>query len=196
MRTDTLRSAAALAVFPLASLTASAWTSVLGAQATTASVARLRITPAVRTIAVNDSLQLNVQALDGSGNVVPGAVVRFNAQGGRFQGAVDSLGWVRAGSPGTIPIAVTAMVPGGRPLVEKIEVRITPGPAARVTLVPAVSKLIAGQRLRLRATVLTASGDARDDQVTWTTSSPNVVRVSDGVLAAVAPGSATVTARV
>ena len=60
-------------------------------------IERLRITPAARTIAVGDSLQLNVQALDGRGTAVSGAIVRFNAQGGRFQGAVDSLGWVRAG---------------------------------------------------------------------------------------------------
>src|SRR5215831_2934714 len=78
-------------------------------------IERLRITPAARTIAVGDSLQLSVQALDARGTAVPGAIVRFNAQGGRFQGAVDSLGWVRAGSPGTVPIAVTAIVPGGRP---------------------------------------------------------------------------------
>ena len=168
----------------------------LGGQGATPSVARLRITPAVRTIAVNDSLLLNVQALDASGNVVPGALVRFAAQGGRFQGAVDSLGWVRAGSPGTIPIAVTAMVPGGRPVVEKIEVRITPGPAARITIAPTVSKLLAGQRLRLRAAPLTATGDARDDQVSWTSSNTNVVRVTDGVLVAVAPGTATVVAKV
>ncbi|HEX6054090.1 MAG TPA: Ig-like domain-containing protein, partial [Gemmatimonadaceae bacterium] len=167
----------------------------LRAQGAAPSVARLRITPAVRTIAVNDSLHLAVQALDANGNVVPGVIVRFAAQGGRFQGAVDSLGWVRAGSPGTIPIAITAMVPGGRPLVERVEVRITPGPAARIAVTPAVSKLLAGQRLRLQATVLTRSGDARDDQVTWTSSSPNVVRVADGVLTAVAPGTATITAR-
>ena len=35
---------------------------------------------------------------------MPGAIVRFNAQGGRFQGSVDSLGWVRAGSPGTVSL--------------------------------------------------------------------------------------------
>src|SRR3954463_2560811 len=97
---------------------------VLRAQAPAAAVERVRITPAVRSIAVGDSLQLVVQALDSRGNVVPGAIVRFNAQGGRFQGAVDSLGWVRAGSPGTVPVAVSALVPGGRPLVEKIEVHI------------------------------------------------------------------------
>ncbi len=169
---------------------------LLAAQGTVPTVARLRVTPAVRTMAVDDSLRLNVQALDDRGNVIPGAIVRFTAQGGRFQGAVDSLGWVRAGSPGTIPIAITAMVPGGRPLVERVEVRITPGPAARIAVAPAVSKLLAGQRLRLQATVLTRSGDARDDQVTWTSSSPTVVRVTDGVLSALAPGTATITARV
>ena len=169
---------------------------LLAAQGTAPTVARLRVTPAVRTMAVDDSLRLNVQALDDRGNVIPGAVVRFTAQGGRFQGAVDSLGWVRAGSPGTIPVAITAMVPGGRPVVERVEVRITPGPAARIAVAPTVSKLLAGQRLRLQATVLTRSGDARDDQVTWTSSSPTVLRVTDGVLSAVAPGTATITARV
>jgi Big-like domain-containing protein len=165
------------------------------AAAQTPVIERLRITPAARTIAVGDSLQLNVQALDGRGTAVSGAIVRFNAQGGRFQGAVDSLGWVRAGSPGTVPIAVTAIVPGGRPIVEKVEVRITPGPAARIVVGPAVSKMLVGQRLRLGATVLSAAGDARDDAVTWASSSAAVVRVADGVLTALSPGTATITAR-
>jgi len=158
-------------------------------------VARLRITPASRTVVVGDSLRLSVQALDSRGGVVPGAIVRFNAQGGRFQGAVDSLGWVRAGSPGTVPIAVTAMLPGGRPIVEKIEVRIAPGPAARVVVTPRVSKMLAGQRLRLTATALSAAGDARDDAISWTSSNPRVARVADGVVNAVAPGSASISAR-
>ncbi|HUQ81359.1 MAG TPA: hypothetical protein VM076_09490, partial [Gemmatimonadaceae bacterium] len=158
-------------------------------------VERLRIAPAVRTIAVGDSLQLAVQALDGRGAVVPGAVVRFNAQGGRFQGAVDSLGWVRAGSPGTVPIAVTAMVPGGRPIVEKIDVRITPGPAMRVAMSPKVSKMLAGQRLRVAATAFAATGDAREDTFAWTSSDPRVARVVDGVITAVVPGTASITAK-
>ena len=158
-------------------------------------VERLRITPAARSVAVGDSLQLVVQALDARGTAVPGAVVRFNAQGGRFQGAVDSLGWVRAGSPGTVPIAVTAMVPGGRPIVEKIEVRITAGPAASVVVSPKVSKMLVGQRLRLAATALAATGDAREDAIAWTSSDARVVRAADGVVTAVAPGTATITAK-
>jgi hypothetical protein len=165
------------------------------AQTPASSAARLTITPAVRTVVVGDSLQLRVQAIDAQGAAVTGAIVRFNAQGGRFQGSVDSLGWVRAGSPGTMPIAVTAMVPGGRPVVEKIEVRILPGPAAAVSVTPAVSKMLAGQRIRLAATALSAARDARDDAITWSSSNARVVRVTDGVLTAVAPGTAVVTAR-
>ena len=156
---------------------------------------RLHITPAVRSVVVGDSLRLSVQLVDARGAAIPNAVVRFNAQGGRFQGAVDSLGWVRAGSPGTVPIAITAMVPGGRPIVEKVEVRIVAGPATSVTVAPTVAKMVAGQRLRLAATARSATGDARDDAISWTTSNAAIVRVTDGVLAAVAPGSATITAR-
>jgi hypothetical protein len=171
------------------------WPAALAAQTPSAAVERVRITPAVRTIAVGDSLQLVVQAVDARGNVVPGAIVRFNAQGGRFQGAVDSLGWVRAGSPGTVPIAISALVPGGRPIVEKIEVHITPGPAARVAVTPAVSKMLVGQRLRLAATALSAAGDARDDAIAWTSANPRVARVADGVVVATAAGTTTITAR-
>jgi hypothetical protein len=158
-------------------------------------VERLRITPAVRTVTVGDSLRLVVQAVDSRGNPVQGAIVRFNAQGGRFQGAVDSLGWVRAGTPGTIPIAITGMVPGGRPIVEKVEVRIVAGPTTRLLVTPNVTKMLAGQRIRLTATALAATGDAREDNITWTSSNAAVARVTDGTVTAVAPGSATITAR-
>ena len=156
---------------------------------------RLRVTPAVRSVVVGDSLRLTAQLVDARGAAIPNAIVRFNAQGGRFQGAVDSLGWVRAGSPGTVPIAITAMVPGGRPIIEKVEVRITAGPATSVTVAPRVSKMLVGQRLRLAATARSATGDAREDAISWTSSNAAAVRVTDGVLTAVAPGSATIGAR-
>ena len=158
-------------------------------------VRRLRINPAVRTVAVGDSLRLVVQALDGQGNVIPGASIRFTAQGGRFQGSVDSLGLVRGGAPGTVPIAIVATTRGGSPHAEKIEVRIVPGPPARITLSPSATKLLAGQRLLVSAVVLSASGDERDDAVSWTSTNAAVVRVVDGMLTAVAPGTATISAR-
>jgi hypothetical protein len=93
-----------------------------------------------------------------------------------------------------VPISVSATLPCARPVAERIEVRIVPGPAARIVLAPEARKLLAGQRLRLDATVLTATGDAREENVAWSSSSDAVLRVSDGVLTAVAPGSATITA--
>jgi hypothetical protein len=167
----------------------------LQGQAGQPAVARLRITPAVRTMTVGDSLRLGAEGLDQAGNVVPGVTIRFAAQGGRFQGSVDSLGWVRAGAPGTVPVAVAATMAGGRPVVERVEVRILPGPAARIVVTPGVSKVLVGQRLRLDATVLTTSGDARDDVVAWSSSNAGVVRVTDGVLTAISAGRASVVAR-
>jgi hypothetical protein len=112
-----------------------------------------------------------------------------------MQGSVDSLGWVRAGSPGTIPVTVSALTGQGRPVVERIDVRIVAGPAARVAITPTVTRLLAGQRLRLEATVRTATGDVREDAVAWSSSNPRVLRVADGVVVAVAAGEASVVAR-
>ena len=159
-------------------------------------VARLQILPASRSVAVGDSLPLQVRALDARGNVVPTATIRFTAQGGRFQGGVDSLGVVRGGAPGTVPIVVLATTPNGKPYSEKIDVRILPGPAARIVFTPTVTKLLAGQRVNIEARVLTASGDVRDgDAVTWVSAMPGVARVVDGVITAVAPGATFITGR-
>jgi hypothetical protein len=165
------------------------------AQTDAPAIARLHITPAMRSVAVGDSLRLTVQALDARGNVVPDVAIRFNALGGRFQASVDSFGIVRGGSPGTMPLGVVATPRVGRPHATQIEIRILPGPAARVTLLPAAAKLLVGQQLHIEATVLTASGDARDDAVTWASSNRAVLRVADGMVTAVAPGTATITAR-
>jgi len=182
----------------LATLLAALTVGPIAAQTPTTSqtVTRLRITPAVRSVAVGDSLKLRVEALDARGNVVPGVTVRFTPQGGRFQGSIDSTGMVRAGAPGTMPIAILVTSPKSSPYSEKIEVTLLPGPAARITMTPAVTRLVAGQRFHIDARVLTASGDEREgDVVTWTSSNPAVLRVSGGVTTAVSPGTATVTAR-
>lgn len=158
-------------------------------------VVRLRISPPARVVAVGDSLRLVVEALDANGTVVRGVPVRFTVQGGRMQGSVDSTGLVRAGSPGVIPLSIAALPRSGRPVVEKIEVRLVPGPTHRVEVTPVVSKMLVGQRIRLDATPITATGDAREDVVTWASSNPRVATVVDGMLSAVGPGTALVTVR-
>ncbi len=159
-------------------------------------VARLVVTPANPTMVAGDTLRLYAQALDSTGRPVGDVRINFAAAGARFEGSVDSTGLVRSGSTGTIPVSVVARVRGARPTVQRVEVRMVAGPAARVSLAPQVSRLVVGQRIRLSSSVWSAGGDERiGDPITWRSSAPGVVRVDrNGVVTAVAAGRATLTA--
>ena len=61
-------------------------------------IARLRIAPAVRSVAAGDSLQLVTEALDAQGNVVPGVRMGYRAEGGWFQGDMSETGMVIEGT--------------------------------------------------------------------------------------------------
>ncbi len=160
-------------------------------------IARLEILPGTSLqMPAGDTLRLTVRALDANGQPVPDASVRFFGAGGRFEGSVDSTGLIRSGSTGTLAISVVARVTGTKPVVERVEVHMVPGPAVRIAVAPQVTKLVAGQRMRLTATSYSQAGDERHDRFAWKSSAPAVVTVSeDGVLRAVAPGRATITAR-
>src|SRR4029078_2455789 len=106
-------------------------------------------------------------------------------------------GLVRSGSTGTIPVTVVALVPGTRPVTEVVEVKMVPGPAAKVVIDAAPAKLVVGQQIVLTGNAYSAAGDQRADKVSWKSSAPSVARVaSDGRLTAVAAGKATITATV
>ncbi len=181
----TTTSARALLIALALSLTTAA---TIGAQTT--EVARIVVTPAKPVITAGDTLRLAAQALDANGRPVDGARVRFQAQGGRFEGDVDSLGLVRSGATGTLPVAVVALVPGARPKVERVEVHMVAGPAASITPSHQSLTLALGQRLRLTGQVFSKTNDLRaDDAIAWKSSSPNVARVdADGMVAAMAAG--------
>lgn len=159
-------------------------------------IARIVITPAQRSVAVGDTLQLRAEPVDSSGKRVENAIVRFVKAGAHFESEVDSTGRVIAGATGIVPVSVVALVPGTRPVVERVEVRMVPGAAARVALTPATARLAVGQRIRFDAKVYSAAGDERTaDRVTWTSSNAAVLRVSErGLVTAVGPGRATITA--
>ena len=161
------------------------------------SVARIVVTPTALRVTAGDTLKLRASAVDANGRPVTGAIIRYNASGGRFEGSVDSTGLVRAGAVGTLPVVVSAIVPGQPPVISQIEVSMVPGVAARVEIAPAIGKLLVGQRARLDGAVFSAAGDRRQDAIAWSSSAPNVVRIgAGGQVAAVAAGRATITARV
>jgi len=163
------------------------------AQQAASPVSKIVVTPAALRVVAGDTLRLRAQAVDAQGQPVQGARIMF--QGGAFEGTVDSTGLVMAGAVGTLQVAVAAIVPGSKPLVQRLQVQMVPGPAARIDIATRVEKLIAGQQVRLDASVYSRAGDRRNDRIEWSSSTASVARVASGVLSAVAPGKATITAR-
>jgi hypothetical protein len=161
-------------------------------------IARIVVLPAGRTMIAGDTLRLTAEARDAQNNVIPNVTFRYRlGNSARFEGRVDSLGLVTAGSTATLPVTVTATLAGARPKFETIEIKALPGPAASIDIAPNTVKLVAGQRLRLSGRVFSATGDKRADAVAWRSSNPSVASVNAaGLVAAVKAGTANIVATV
>ncbi len=163
----------------------------LSAVSLQAQAGRLVVTPAAPRMAAGDTLRLTARAIDNSGQPIAGVQYRFQIAGGDNQAGVDSTGLVTATAPGTMVIAAVGIVPGQRPLVQRVTLAIGPGRAMRLLLSPTVSRLAVGQRLRVTAQPFSAANDPATDPVTWSSTAPRVVSVNEqGVLTALAPGRA------
>jgi hypothetical protein len=161
---------------------------------TSSSAGRLEVSPARLELAVGDSLQLSAKAFDTTGKALPDATIFFKKQG-LAAATVDSTGVVRTGGIGDLRVLVTALVPGGRPILRIVEVNVLPSAAKRIEIGSHAARMVKGQRVPLAATVYSAEGDQRYDSVRWTSSAPAVARVSgSGVVEARGPGKATLTA--
>lgn len=160
-------------------------------------VASVTIRPAAAAIAVGDTLRLTAQAFDSAGRELGDVRIRWFQSGGQFEGTVDSTGLATAGAVGALRVTVLASPKGGgRPKTAFAVVTIVPGPAAAIALDPAPRQLYVGQAIAVAATVTSADGDLRHDPVAWSSDQPGTVRVSStGLLTAVRPGRAVVTAR-
>ncbi|MEO8032697.1 MAG: Ig-like domain-containing protein, partial [Gemmatimonadota bacterium] len=159
-------------------------------------VAELTITPAGATLVPGDTLRLVAVARDASGKPVENVRFKFTASG-RFEAKVDSTGLVSAGSTGTIPVTAVAIVPGAKPVIRHVEIRIVAGPASRLAIDASPDKLVAGQTIHLGARTWSSDGDARDDKWAWKSSNPAVLKVQpNGMVTAAGAGKATLTATV
>src|SRR5688500_14358126 len=168
-----------------------------GAQPTSApatqasSVSRIVITPTTRTVRAGDTVQFSAQAFDASGAALQNVKIHF---GGGGSGAIDTTGKVVASAIGKMPIVAIATVPGAKPFVERREVEIIPAPAARVEVRIAPTKLGAGRQTRGEAVGYSRANDRALEPIRWTSSAPSIVRAVDGIVTAIAPGRATLTA--
>ena len=164
--------------------------------AATSPVARVVVTPAKPEMIAGDTLRLRAQALDASGQPVPNARIRFQADGGSDEADVDSVGLVRSGATGTIPVVVVATVPGARPVTARVDVRMVPGPAVRVVPSQSALRLAVGQAFHLTAKAYAATNDERQDVVTWRASGAAATIDAAGMVRGVRPGRTRVTAQV
>jgi hypothetical protein len=169
--------------------------SALQQQPAAAPAARIIISPANPTVTARDSLRLSARVVDAQGQPLPGARIRFVPAGFSFEAHVDSTGLIETGAVGTFPVSAIAVLPDGRVIPQRVDVRIVPGPATRIAVRPASLKLLVGQRLRVQGDAYSATDDRRDDRLSWSSSAPAVARVTDGAVTGVAPGRATITAR-
>src|SRR2546422_1141268 len=158
-------------------------------------VARLEITPAAAAVEVGQQVRLTARAFDAAGQPVPRAQIEWFTAG--YEGDVDSTGLVTGSYAGVARVAAVASVPGVRgQKIEFVLVRVLPEAPARIDVVPAPARLVAGTRLTLIATAFSRHGDPRADLVSFSSSNPRVASVTvDGRLHALAPGRAAVTAK-
>src|SRR5262245_42101541 len=161
-------------------------------------IARIVVLPTGRTMTAGDTLRLTAEARDAQNNIIPNVTFRYRlGNSARFEGRVDSLGLVTAGSTATLPVTVTATLAGARPKFETIEIKALPGPAASIEIAPGTAKLVAGQRLRLSSRVFSATADRRTDAVAWRSSNPSVATVNAaGLVSALKAGAANIVASV
>ena len=157
-------------------------------------IERVEVIPASAEVGVGQTLQLAAKAYDANGNVLPNASFRWFTGG--EEGTVTETGLVKAGYRGKVRVTVAASMPGSKPAFGEADVKVIPSAPARIVVEPSVSRMVVGTRLSITGTPYSHENDRRYDPVTFTSSNPKVAQVSpDGRVVAVAPGSATVTAK-
>ncbi|HET7456371.1 MAG TPA: Ig-like domain-containing protein [Gemmatimonadaceae bacterium] len=153
-------------------------------------VSSVTISPTPVLVTVGEQLTVSVIITDANGTVIRDRPVTFSSDAPSIA-TVSSTGVVRGVAPGTTTIRAESEGKTGTATVT-----VSPVPAASVTVTPSSASLIVGTTTTLTATVKDASGNTLADRpVTWTTSNAGVATVSaNGVVTAVAPGTAIVTA--
>jgi serine/threonine-protein kinase len=154
----------------------------------------VRVTPTTLTLGPNDSAHLQAAVTSGDGRAAKQPVAWSSSDS--TVARVTSLGVVSAGKPGSATVearvgvarSAAAVTVTGPQTLEVSTVEVTP-PRVQIT---------AGRSLRLRARAQDEAGTPITGQRTeWSSSDPDVARVSaSGVLTAVSPGTATITATV
>jgi trimeric autotransporter adhesin len=159
-------------------------------------VAAVAVTPGSATLDVGASKALDAVATDANGNTLAGRPITW-ASANKSIATVSASGLVTGVGAGTTDITATAE---GKTGTAQVVVTATtpppPIPVASVAVNPGTASLNIGGSVTLSATARDANGAALSGRaITWSTSAAAIATVSStGVVNAIAPGSATVTA--
>jgi hypothetical protein len=155
-------------------------------------VARVSMSPATATVNIGLTVQLSAGVLDASGNALAGRAVAWTSSD-PSTATVSPSGLVTALAAGAV--TVTALCEGiSAQAVITVPQRLVQ--VASVAVSPPLASLLVGRTLQLAATLTDSAGNRLPGRTaTWTSSAPDVATVSDGgLVAAVAPGTTTITA--
>ena len=154
-------------------------------------VSSVSVTPPSASITVGETVDFNAQPRDAEGNALTGRAVTW-ASSNTDVATVNGNGLVTARGVGTATIAATSEGQSG-----SATLTVTAPPVASVVVSPSSATLTVGQSATLSADPQDAAGHSLEGRVvTWESSNNNVATVTgDGVVTAVAPGAATITAR-
>ncbi|MFL5609060.1 MAG: Ig-like domain-containing protein, partial [Gemmatimonadaceae bacterium] len=158
---------------------------------TGAAVGSVTVEPASPSVTVGQTTTLTATVTDANGTVVTDRVVTWSSSNNTVA-TVSATGIVSAIAAGTA--VITATTSDGKS--GSASVTVTSLPVGSVAIEPTGTTLLPGASTTLTATVRDVAGTVVTDRsVTWTSSNILVASVSTtGVLTAVAPGSATITA--
>ncbi len=155
-------------------------------------VATVQVTPATPTLTAGGTLPLAVAVRDAAGALLTGRAATWGTANPDIA-TVSAAGVVTAVAPGVA--LITATVEGAR---GNAVVTVVPAPVASVTVTPATVTVAPGAVFTLTATARDAAGAPLAGRVaTWRSATPAVASVSPtGTVAAIAPGTASISATV
>ena len=155
-----------------------------------APVATVSVSPATASVVAGNTQQLATILRDAGGNSLTGRTVTWTSSSAAVA-TVSATGLVTAVSPGSTTITATSEGKSG-----SASIAVTVVPVATASVSPATASAPVGQTVQLTATLKDASGNVLSGRtISWASDNSGVATVSGtGLVAAVSPGSATITA--
>lgn len=152
--------------------------------------ASIELSSSTLALRVGQESQLRATVKDAQGGVLSGAPVDWKSSNTGVA-TVSNEGLVHGVAPGTATITATSGT-----VSDNATVTVSPVPANAVVVSPGEATRFVGETVQLSATVTDANGDPLSGRpISWSSSASGVATVSSsGLVTAVAPGTATITA--